>query len=370
MSTTLDLFGNTKIETPKTEGIKYAGSKLKILPYIFDMISGIEVDNVLDGFSGSTRVSQALAKSGFKTTSSDISVWSETLAKGYLLNTKKPSEYKQIIDHLNSLEGYEGWFSEHYGGTIENKEKRPFQLKNTKKLDAIRDEIDNLNLDEVSKSVALTSLILALDSVDSTLGHYAAYLADWSPRSHNDIKLKVPLLFQNTRENIVLRGDIFDTVKERTYDLAYFDPPYGSNNEKMPPSRVRYNSYYHIWTSVILNDKPKLFGKVNRREDSRDEVAASVFEEFRKDENGHFIAMQAIRRLINETNSRYILLSYSSGGRATKEELFDIINSAGKLIRALEIDYKKNVMGQMRWTNEWINSDGKYLEYLFLMEKH
>jgi adenine-specific DNA-methyltransferase len=113
-----------------------------------------------------------------------------------------------------------------------------------------------------------------------------------------------------------------------------------------------------------------LFGKVNRREDSRDEVAASVFEEFRKDENNHFIAMQAIRKLINVTNSRYILLSYSSGGRATKEELFDIIGSAGKMIRAIEINYKKNVMGNMRWTNEWINSDGKYLEYLFLMEKY
>ncbi len=370
MSGILDLFGNPHISTPKTEGIKYAGSKLKILPYIFDMISEIKVDNVLDGFSGSTRVSQALAQAGFQTTSSDISVWSETLASAYLLNTKKPAEYKQLIDHLNSIQGYEGWFSAHYGGTLENTEKRPFQLKNTKKLDAIREEIDRLNLDTVTKSVALTSLILALDAVDSTLGHYAAYLADWSPRSHNDIHLKVPMLFQNKRENTVLRGDIFDTVKGRTYDLAYFDPPYGSNNEKMPPSRVRYNSYYHIWTSVILNDQPKLFGKVNRREDSRDGVAASIFEEFRKDENGQFIALQAIRKLINDTNSRYILLSYSSGGRATKEELFDIINSAGKMIRALEIDYKKNVMGQMRWTNEWITSDGKYLEYLFLMEKN
>lgn len=370
MSGILDLFGNPQISTPKTEGIKYAGSKLKILPYIFDMISEIKVDNVLDGFSGSTRVSQALAQAGFQTTSSDISVWSETLASAYLLNTKKPAEYKQLIDHLNSIQGYEGWFSAHYGGTLENTEKRPFQLKNTKKLDAIREEIDRLNLDTVTKSVALTSLILALDAVDSTLGHYAAYLADWSPRSHNDIHLKVPMLFQNKRENTVLRGDIFDTVKGRTYDLAYFDPPYGSNNEKMPPSRVRYNSYYHIWTSVILNDQPKLFGKVNRREDSRDGVAASIFEEFRKDENGQFIALQAIRKLINDTNSRYILLSYSSGGRATKEELFDIINSAGKMIRALEIDYKKNVMGQMRWTNEWITSDGKYLEYLFLMEKN
>jgi adenine-specific DNA-methyltransferase len=184
------------------------------------------------------------------------------------------------------------------------------------------------------------------------------------------MKLKVPMLFKNKRDNSVLRGNIFESIKNKTYDLVYFDPPYGSNNEKMPPSRVRYNSYYHIWTSVILNDKPKLFGKVNRREDSRDGVSASVFEEFRKDDNGHFIAMQAIRKLISETNSRYILLSYSSGGRATKEELFDILNTGGKLIQATEIDYKKNVMGQMRWTNEWINSDGKYLEYLFLMEKN
>ncbi|HOH55866.1 MAG TPA: DNA methyltransferase, partial [Paludibacteraceae bacterium] len=63
-------------------------------------------------------------------------------------------------------------------------------------------------------------------------------------------------------------------------------------------------------------------------------------------------------------------LSYSSGGRATKEELFDIMNSEGKMIRAVEINYKKNVMSQMRWTNEWINNDDKYLEYLFLMEKY
>ena len=80
--------------------------------------------------------------------------------------------------------------------------------------------------------------------------------------------------------------------------------------------------------------------------------------------------MKALGKLIKETNSHYILLSYSSGGRATKGELNDIIAESGKLLRAIEIDYKKNVMGNMRWTNEWINSDGKYHEYLFLMEKY
>jgi adenine-specific DNA-methyltransferase len=359
----------TRLRTPQTEGIKYAGSKLKIIPHILDIVDGLPVKNILDGFSGSTRVSQAFAKTGFITTSNDVSVWSETFAKAYLLNRQAPQHYQALIEHLNSLTGYEGWFSEHYGGTEKNLQKRPFQLKNTKKLDAIRDEIDKLNLDEIEKAVALTSLILALDSVDSTLGHYAAYLSEWSPRSHKDLVLKVPKLFVNEQENFVRRSDIFETIKEERFDLAYFDPPYGSNNEKMPPSRVRYNSYYHIWTSVILNDKPTLFGKAARREDSRDAVAASVFEEFRKDENGHFIAMQALRKLVAETRADYILLSYSSGGRTTKEELYDILNTGGKLVKAKEIDYKKNVMAAMRWTNEWINSNDRHVEYLFLMQK-
>lgn len=220
------------------------------------------------------------------------------------------------------------------------------------------------------KCVILTSLIYALDSVDNTIGHYASYLAKWSPRSHNNLFLKLPRRFKNNQSHKIIRGDIFDVIRKKEFDFAYFDPPYGSNNEKMPPSRVRYSSYYHIWTTVINNDKPELFGKVNRRADTRDLIAGSVFEEYRKNENGNFIAMEALRKLIQQTKSRYILLSYSSGGRATKQELNGIIHESGKLLKAVEINYKVNVMGGMRWTNEWVNNDSQHHEYLFLMEKN
>ena len=236
------------------------------------------------------------------------------------------------------------------------------------RLDAIREEIDKWNLDWDDQCVLLTSLILALDAVDNTIGHYAAYLSGWSQRSYNDLILKLPKRFHIYTQNTVIQKDVFDAIKEY-YDLVYLDPPYGSNNEKMPPSRVRYAAYYHLWKTIILNDHPKLFGKANRREDSRDTFSPSIFEEYRKDEYGKFIAMQAIKKLIEQTRAHYIMLSYSSGGRATKQELYDIIQSYGKLISIQEIDYKKNVMSQMRWTYEWINSDGKYKEYLFLMEK-
>ncbi|MDR1682120.1 MAG: DNA adenine methylase [Candidatus Symbiothrix sp.] len=353
----------------KTEGIKYAGSKLKIIPQILNILAELDdVHTVLDGFAGTTRVSQALAQSGYNTIANDVSVWSEVFATCYLKSKQPDKFYQGIIEHLNHLRGYDGWFTEYYGAD-EADAKRPFQRKNTRKLDAIRDEIDRLNLNWEDRCVLLTSLIYALDSVDNTLGHYVAYLSKWASRSYKDMVLKLPARFPNEKDHQVIRADVFETVKNQVVDLAYFDPPYGSNNEKMPPSRVRYASYYHIWTSVILNDKPAVFGKANRREDTRDNVAASVFEEFRKNDEGNYIAMEALRELIRKTQAHYILLSYSSGGRTTKAELYNIINESGKLLKSIEIDYKKNVMGAMRWTNEWINSEGDYKEYLFLMEK-
>jgi adenine-specific DNA-methyltransferase len=177
-------------------------------------------------------------------------------------------------------------------------------------------------------------------------------------------------LVPKTREHEVHNADIFDLVASIDADLAYYDPPYGSNNDKMPPSRVRYGAYYHLWTSICLFDRPPLFGKANRRADTSDVLSASVFEEFRRNEAGRFIVVEAIERLLQQTKARHIVLSYSSGGRATAEELNDVIRSSGKLIDVVEVDYKRNVMGGMRWTNEWVReAQQSNREFLFLIEK-
>ena len=361
----LSLFEDVVIDAPTTEGIKYAGSKLKLLPYILHLTRKVKPRRILDGFSGTTRVAQALARLGYQVIANDSAVWSKVFATCYLLNDRPKSHYKGLIEHLNSLPGKDRWFTENYGGRpngglarqLDNL-KKPWQIHNTRKLDAIREEIDNLALDEVERSVALTSLILALDSIDSTIGHYAAYLNKWSARSYNEMVLKIPNFIISENEHKVLQD-------------AYFDPPYGSNNEKMPPSRVRYAAYYHIWTTICLNDKPRLFGKARRRADSSDKIAASVFEEFRRNpKTGRFIVVEAIERLLKNTRAQHIILSYSSGGRATADELNEAIQKCGKVKKVMEIDYKKNVMADMRWTSEWVaDAESPNKEFLFLIEK-
>jgi hypothetical protein len=65
------------LSIPETEGIKYAGSKLKLLPYILELVCRVKPNTILDGFAGTTRVSQAFAKSGFRVTANDAAVWSK-----------------------------------------------------------------------------------------------------------------------------------------------------------------------------------------------------------------------------------------------------------------------------------------------------
>ena len=349
-----------------TEGIKYAGSKLKLVPHILRLAQKVEPQTVFDGFSGTTRVSQALAQTGYRVIANDIAVWSRVFAECYLLSPYSREHYTNLIDHLNSLPGRAGWFTEHYGTS--DGLKKPWQRHNTLKLDAIREEIEQLNNHE--KAVALTSLIRAMDEVDSTIGHYASYLSEWSPRSYREMRLRLPRIIRTTNEHVVQQSDIFDIVERIDADLAYYDPPYGSNNDKMPPSRVRYASYYHLWTSICLFDNPPLFGKAKRRADSSDTLSASVFEDFRRNEAGRFIVVEAIERLLKQTKTKHIILSYSSGGRATAEELNDVIRSSGKLLEVVEIDYQRNVMGGMRWTNEWVrDADDTNREFLFLIER-
>ncbi|KFI48058.1 DNA adenine methylase [Bifidobacterium biavatii] len=367
------LFDDPRIDV-ETEGIKYAGSKLKLLPDILALARDTGGSTVWDAFAGTTRVSQAFAKTGYRVVSSDKAVWSKVFATCYLKNDRPPESYRELIDHLNALPPVRGWFTEHYGGDrcfTDGGEKRPWQTKNAMRLDAIRDEIDRLHLTELERCIALTSLILALDKVDNTLGHYVSYLKTWSKRSYNDLRLEIPkVCVQDPARHTVLSGDVFSLVDDVETDIAYFDPPYGSNNEKMPPSRVRYGSYYHIWTTVCLNDRPELFGKANRRKDSSDKVAASVFEEYRKGPDGRYIAVDAIERLIRSVRARWVLLSYSSGGRATADELVDVLSANGRIVTVREIDYKRNVMADMRWTDEWARSlDEPNREFIFVVDK-
>ena len=139
--TNLSLFDDIVADAPATEGIKYVGSKLKLLPYILRLTQRTSAKTVLDGFSVSTRVSQAFAKAGYRVVSNDIAVWSEVFGTCYLLNCKSREYYSKLIRNLNNVAPKDGWFTEYYGGASNSNGsavqrdglKKPWQVHNTRK---------------------------------------------------------------------------------------------------------------------------------------------------------------------------------------------------------------------------------------------
>ena len=350
--------------------IRYSGSKSKIIDKILLIVDEYRPSVVMDGFAGSVRVSKALKQSGYSVICNDINEWSYIFGQCFLLNKQPSQYYTEKINHLNNLQPIDGWYSNNYGGIDNNgssiqfdSKKRMWQLHNTMLLDAIRDEIDIISDNEIEKSVLLTGLILALDKVDNTMGHQTSYLREWSPRSYKKLELQVPDFIIDNNKHQVYQDDIFDLLDRQQADLYYFDPPYGSNNDQTPTTRVRYTSYYHIWKTIILNDKPDVFGASNRRCDSRDKYSVSIFEEYKK-VDGKFIAEQAIDNLIGKVASGVIVMSYNNNGRVPVELLKD------KFDKCISFDHKSNTMTNMTTNKQWVNiNHNTNQEYLFIKDK-
>lgn len=359
-----------------TEGIRYTGSKRSIIPRIIEVIDQHcrDVDTILDACAGTTRVSQALKKHRFCVTANDLSDYTQVFGACYLQNTKEKQYYEQWIEHLNSLRGIDGWFTKNYGGVITDNPngnaiqpdgyKRPWQTHNTQKLDAILAEIPVLTQNPIEQAVLKTSTVLAMDKVDNTMGHQVAYLKKWPKRSYQSIQLRVPELIPSGKECFVSQQSIFDITK--AYDLVYIDPPYGTNNQKTKTTRVRYRSYYHLWTTVCKNDQPSLHGRSRRRHDASSDSlpgGISIFEH-----TNHTTVFEATKALIEKLNCRYVLFSYANKAKLSERDLHAIFG-AYRLLDFAVFDHKENAMKHSTINSDWLGDQKKNQEFLILIEK-
>jgi len=350
--------------------IRYSGGKSKILPKITKIINGYQINTALDGFSGSGTVSNHFKSLGFQTTSNDLAPYSKVLSETFLLAGNIKKEMNDVIQHLNSLTPYNGWFTEHYGGEYNNGSaiqanglKSPFYIEVTRKLDVIRDEIDRLYPNDcVEKSVVLTSLLLALDERCNDMGHQVSYLKNWNNKCLRPLYLELPFWKIDNLNHKVYNKDIFDI--NDSFDLVYFDPPYGTSNKKTKTTRVRYFSYYHLWTTIVKNDKPLLFGASQRREDVSSDTkdgAISQFENLKDD-----VVIDSFNRLL-DFNSKYTLISYSNRSKLSIPDLIDLIKSKHDVLDIFEFDYKENSQANSTINSKYkINYSEKNKEYLIL----
>jgi adenine-specific DNA-methyltransferase len=307
--------------------IKYLGSKRRLVPVLGELLTRAGSDRALDLFTGTTRVAQEWKRRGAHVTAVDSARYSAVLAECFIGTDRDRMDMSgaaAVLCQLQGLEGKDGYFTETF-----SRRARYFQEHNARRIDAIRDAIEEGWAGHPLRPVLLAALLLAADRVDSTTGVQMAYLKQWAPRSYQPLELRMPDLLPGGGHAV--HADVTTVVEDLPQaGLAYLDPPYNQH---------RYTGNYHVWETLVAWDAPEHYGVACKRTDLRDPASASVFNRRRE-------APAALARLIAAVPAETVVVSGSDEGWARPEDVADMAAGRGR-VEVLAFDSKRYVGAQI-----------------------
>ncbi len=305
--------------------IKYLGSKRQFVPLIAGIVEQLRpACTVLDLFSGTSRVGDALKRRQYRVLANDYLACGEAIARCYVESDGTPEQLRHarlLINEFNRLSPSPGYFTEVFCG-----KSRYLQPKNGARVDAIREEIERKDLDPELRAIVLVSLMEAADRVDSTTGVQMAYLKQWAPRASNDLELRLPEIAPRAGagKGRAHRMDAAEAVEVLEADIAYLDPPYNQHS---------YLGNYHVWESLVLWDKPEHYGVACKRVDCR---------ERKSDFNSKRKFRAAWERIVDRVRAPYLVVSFSDEGFIGRDEMEALLARRGE-VQVIENDYRRYV---------------------------
>jgi adenine-specific DNA-methyltransferase len=300
--------------------IKYIGSKRLLVPRILALARALPgVTSALDLFAGTSRVGHALKRAGLRVTANDHLAYAATLARCYVeADADRVRERAAaLIAELARLPGRAGYVTETFCVR-----SRFFHPRNGERIDAIRERIEALALEEPLRSVVLVSLMEAADRVDSTTGVQMAYLKGWAPRALGELALRVPDVLPGRGRALQL--DAADAARAVDADLVYLDPPYNQH---------RYAGNYHVWESLVRWDKPAVYGVACKRTDCRDYHSAY---------NSRAGILPALREVVLALRCRYAIVSFNNEGYVARADMEELLRARGH-VEIVTIDFPRYV---------------------------
>lgn len=339
--------------------IKYLGSKRALLDVIMDAVRiSAPGPNVMDLFSGTSRVGHALKGAGYRVIANDHNAYAHTLARCYVAADLEDvsGDAERLIAEFNRLAGRPGYFTETFC-----ERARFFQPRNGERIDAIREEIALKGLPPDLEAVLLVSLMEAADRVDSTAGVQMAYLKSWASRSYQAMELRMPAVLPRASAGRceALCMDAREAAARGGVDLTYIDPPYNQHS---------YLGNYHIWETLVRWDKPAVYGIACKRVDVKERRSAF---------NSRVHFPQAMEALLSEVHSPVCLVSFSNEGyleRVGMEDLLRRMHGGQAVVRTIEMDYRRYVGAQIGIHNREGKKVGRVShlrnkEYLFVVTR-
>ena len=356
--------------------ITYIGNKRKLLPYIEKEIKDIKKelgkDRLIcaDLFSGSGVVSRLLKLHSDVIITDDLEDYSRVINECYLYNRSeldydRYSEYKSALD-LACETLHAGIITKNYAPENESDIKPGERVFYTKRNAMYIDTAMDYILSEIEKEYQKFFIAPLLyeasvhantagvfkgfyKNTETGTGQYGGDAENCLQRICADIHIKEPVFSDNNAEHISFQGDANKIVKDISEDIgeldaAYIDPPYNQHP---------YGSNYFMLNTILHHKLGKNISKVSGIPDDWN----------RSDYNKKAKVITALSELIENLNSKYIIVSYNSEGFVTKEDMSAILEKHGK-VKTISVKYN-TFRGSRNLRNRDIHVD----EYLFILRR-
>ena len=343
--------------------MRFIGGKAELLSniqqVIYENIGKEEINSFCDIFSGTSCVARYF-KNTYKVYSNDLMYFSYVLQRATIQNNIV-SDFKNLRDNgidnvfeylntenIDNIDKSKCFIYNNYSPN-QSCERMYLSNENALRIDFIRLKIEewkNNNLiDEDEYYYLLACLIEGVPYVSNISGTYGAYLKHWDKRTYNSFKMIKLDVENNNKKNKCYNRDANSIIKEIEGDILYIDPPYNSR---------QYLPNYHLLETIALYDQPEIYGKTGLR----------PYNDVKSKYCSKKEAKKAFESLIKDANFKHIIVSYSTDGIMSIDEIEQILKK-----HCMENTYKLYEIPYRKYVSKYTQKSSDLKELIFYIAK-
>ncbi len=337
--------------------LNYIGSKHQLYEFIkssildFTKYESFENKVIGDLFSGTGIISYYLRKDNAIVISNDTELYSNIIVNA--MNNCVYNEFiQEKIDFINNnIENIKkvGFITKNYA-PYEECNRMFYSVENAKIIDGIRFQIEEWKNNQNDYNFLLASLLVSADQYSNIPAVYGCYLKKFKEKALKDFVLK-PIHKNvekaNTKNKTLFVSNDSEELKKEKFDIVYCDPPY---NER------QYSKNYFVLNMIAMYENhPVVKGITGIPENSY--ISPYCQKKSVK---------KAFESMVENINSKYIFISYSSEGLISKDDFVGILEKYGK-VDVYEKEYKR--FKSFDYTNK-VGVSGNLMEYIFALNKN
>jgi adenine-specific DNA methylase len=324
----------------KYPSTRYSGSKRRLLDWIWENVSDLEFNNVLDVFGGTGSVSLLFKKKGKTVYYNDLLKFNQIIGKAVVEN----SNTIVTDDEIDSALSFNGkssttFIQDQYSGVYFLDDENAWLDNAIQRISKVRDEYKRAILMASLFQACLAkrpfnlfhrkNLYIRTAEVKRTFGNKTTWETPFPILVKKYVAQYNNAVFSNGRKNKVIGGyHALDAMRKT--DLVYLDPPYFSGKTSQG---TNYLSFYHFLEGLAdysnwgtrLNPVTKIINVANQQQINSFTRKSEIIKSFEK--------------LISNFSDRQIVLSYQSDGLPSKDELLEMFRKSGKKTKVFEKEH-------------------------------